>query len=179
MANIRRSRKSGFTLRSGVMRRESLWFEGAVANTTVAAASTAVLVTSLNAAALALRPFTVVRTRGRIGIASDQQVATELQDAAYGLAVVSDQAVAIGVTAVPTPDTDNGSDLWFVYERLMQGFFFGSTAAFILTLESRELDSRAMRKVEDGQDIVSVVETSSISDGVAIRSFQRLLIKLH
>ncbi len=51
MANIRTSRKSGFILRSGVRRRETIWFaDAATAFTTIVAANTAVLVSSLNAA---------------------------------------------------------------------------------------------------------------------------------
>jgi len=102
MANIRRSRRSGFTTRGGRSVRESLWFDGPVFNTNMGAASTAVLVSSLSAAALALRPFTVVRTRGSMFLETDQQAASEFYQAAIGCCVVSDQAVAIGVTAVPT-----------------------------------------------------------------------------
>jgi len=98
--------------------RDTLWFQGASAQTTIATVSTATLVTSLSAGALAFRPFTVVRTRGVLHLRSDQFANSESQSAAYGRCVVSDQAVAIGVTAVPTPITDNGSDLWFVYEML-------------------------------------------------------------
>jgi len=43
----------------------------------------------------------------------------------------------------------------------------------------RVVDSKAMRKVEDGQDLIRVVETSSISLGVAIVYSGRALIKLH
>ena len=55
-------------IRSG---RKSFWFSGLHTRTTLAAASTATLVTELNAAALALRPFTVIRTRGYLTIVSD------------------------------------------------------------------------------------------------------------
>jgi len=119
MANIRVGRKSGFIERGGRMRRESVWLASGEIFTTFAAANTAVLLTSLGATLLALRPFTVVRTRGILSIQSDQAAAIENQFFAYGHCVVSDQATAIGVTAVPTPDTDDTSDLWFVYERLM------------------------------------------------------------
>ena len=49
-------------------------------------------------------------------VESDQSAATELFIGNLGLAVVSDQATAVGVTAVPTPATDRGSDLWFLIE---------------------------------------------------------------
>ncbi len=71
MANLRVGRRSGRVFRGGRQVRESLWFNALELTTTLAAASTAVLVGTLSAAALALRPFTVVRTRGNITVHSD------------------------------------------------------------------------------------------------------------
>ncbi len=45
--------------------------------------------------------------------------------------------------------------------------------------ESRSIDSKAMRKVEDGSTLVEVIEASGISSGVNVRLFSRILIKLH
>ena len=116
MARVNRSRVHRSNFAGPV--RETAWIAGAYAVNIIATATTATLVTSLNAAALAIRPFTVVRTRGLIGLRSDQAAASEEQAIGYGKAVVSDQAVAIGITAVPTPVTDSGSDYFHVYESL-------------------------------------------------------------
>jgi len=179
MANIRRSRKSGFTLRGGVMRRETVWFSSVFFAQTLAVA-TPVLLTSLGAAALAVRPFTVIRTRGELLIRSDQTANTEDQGAAYGRAVVSDQAVAIGVTAIPTPVTDSGSDLWYVYQVLLNSTILSSAVGFDGSPGKQyTVDSRAMRKVEDGQDIVSVLEGSGIGAGSVVLGFTKSLIKMH
>jgi len=181
MANIRTGRKSGFIIRNGVKRRETLWI-GDTATTPVglAGANTAVLINSLGALALALRPFTIVRTRGVVVVRTDQIAASEDVDLAYGQVVVSDQAVAIGITALPTPSTDSDSDLFFVYERLMNSFFFGTGVGFDGKMfVEREIDSRAMRKVEDGQDLVAVAETGVSSSGVVFAQFSRTLIKVH
>ncbi len=175
------ARKSGFVRRHGKMVRETAWFGGVFTRVTMAAASTAVITTSLNAAALALRPFTIVRTRGVIHLRSDQLAAREDFAAIYGNAVVSDQAVAIGVTAVPTPVTDNASDLWFVNEAICGsfGFITGSGSLMDGSNLDRTFDSKAMRKVEDGQDVIGVVETSGGSDGAIMLVFRRMLVKLH
>jgi len=177
MANISRSRKSGFITRNGVSRRESLWFSGVFFQQTVGG-STAVVLSSLNVAALGLRPFTVVRTRGVLSIRSDQAAAREQQICAYGHAVVSDQSVAVGVTAIPTPATDDGSDLWFLFQ-VMQGFFeFRDNTGTQQTQGQLEVDSKAMRKVEDGQDLVQVLETQ-VGTGCVLSGYMRTLIKLH
>jgi len=98
----------------------------------------------------------------------------------YGHAVVSDQAVAIGVTAVPTPNVDNGSDLWFVFEAVMSDIKVGSDqTGFGRVGIERIIDSRAMRKVEDGQDLVVVAEAGTGSDGMNMGHYVRTLIKLH
>ena len=95
-------------------KRLTSWFQFQPGRTAFSSVGGTVLF-SLNAAALALRPFTIVRTRFLVSVVTDQVAADELVLGALGMAVVSDQAVAIGVTAVPTPITDMGSDLWFVH----------------------------------------------------------------
>ena len=180
MAFINRSRKSGFVLRSGGPKRESMWISISEAVNTITAASTAVLSASLNAAALNLRPFTVVRTRGILAVRSDQSAATESQHYAFALAIVSEQASAIGVTAVPTPMTDRGSDLFFVYEEMVSQYLLESLVGFdTQTGWVHRFDSKAMRKVNDDQDMIIVKETSSVSSGVIALSAGRFLIKLH
>ena len=182
MSNIRTSNKSGFIVRNGVRRRETIWFGGTTFNQAIATTTTAVLVQALNAIALALRPFTVVRTRGVIHVVSDQTAATEAYGASYGTAVVSDQAVAVGVTGVPTPTTDSFSDLFYVYEMMIGRFLFGTGVGFIEGGQTRIIDSKAMRKVEDGQDIATMVEgpgAGLASTGSRISGFTRILVKLH
>ena len=144
----------------------------------MAAASTAVLQTSLSAAALALTPFTIVRTRGVFFARSDAAV-TETYNVAMGYAVVTEQASAIGITAVPTPDTDRDSDSWFVYEEIANRLFVADATGMINDGMMIRFDSKAMRKVEDGQDLVGVAETTAISLGANVLIAGRFLIKLH
>ncbi len=159
--------------------RQTRWLDIPSSRTTLALANTAVLVTSLTAEELALRPFTVVRTRGLIGIESDQGAVTEPQIASMGFAVVSDQAVAIGVGAVPTPETERASDLWFVFESIYNTLRVNTSVGFENFLQQKDFDSRAMRKVEEGQDIAVVIENSALTLGSIFWLSGRLLIKLH
>ncbi len=180
MAHVNIGRKSGFIMRAGRMRRETLWLGSAAADSSIGTAATAVLLTSLNAAALAIRPFTVVRTRGLIYMSTDNLGASELQGVSYGHAVVSDQESAIGVTAVPTPATDFTSDLWLMYETLFSAWGLVTSGGGVSGV-ARELDSKAMRKVEDGSDLISVVETTAAGTtaGLVFRHQFRTLVKLH
>ena len=163
------------------MRRETLWFGGTLTRSTIASADTAAVQTSLNAAALALRPFTIVRTRGLIHYRSDQEATSENYSGAYGQAVVTDQAVGVGVTAVPTPVVDSESDAWFVYEALTSRIVVGATTTTSISNIGHQvvIDSKAMRKVESGFDIVTVAETSALSSGMIFEVFFRTFVKLH
>jgi len=160
--------------------RETSWLRvGGSATTAIAAADTAVLAGGFLAATLALRPFTVVRTHIFMTVSSDQQAALEDFNVAYGHAVVSDQAFAIGVTAVPTPVADAGSDLWYLHQWLGGRLQFNTAAGFGDYSIHHHIDSKAMRKVEDGQDMAIVLETGSGSNGVRVFTAGRMLIKLH
>ena len=100
----------------------------------------------------------------------------EFQSGALGLAVVSDEAVAVGVTAVPTPVTEIASDLWYAH----QVYFADAVSLTDLTVGGGRyrIDSKAMRKVEDGQDIAIVAENAA-AFGQIISFAGRFLIKTH
>ena len=96
------------------------------------------------------------------------------------MAVVSDQVAAVGVTAVPTPFTDLGSDLWFLHAMLTNHFtFVFGVGVFVDNFSQMQIDSKAMRKVNDDQDVILVLENDSLSDGSTTYSAGRMLLKLH
>ncbi len=180
MARVFTNRKSGFIQRSGVRRRETLWIDDPTVEGTMGGAPTALIFSSGSAALLALRPFTVVRVRGIMMIRSDSLAANETFGVDLGMCVVSDQASAIGVTAVPTPATDKSSDLWFVYESLFAHLNIGSGAGTGVPVQNgvfKSYDSKAMRKVEEGQDLLTVAENEI--NGVVLTHTARILLKLH
>ncbi len=166
----------------GSTRRDTVWFSMTATQNVLVGANSAAIILSLNAAALALRPFTIVRTRGLVLGRSDQLSANEDYSASLGYAVVSDQAVAIGVTAVPTPVTDLASDFWFVHETIMGRFDSGTNVGLTelggVAAFSR-YDSKAMRKVDIGQDLVVVLESTALNTGIEIDHQARMLIKVH
>jgi len=132
---------------------------------------------SLNAAALALRPFTIVRARGIVWVESDQIASIESPFGAFGMAVVSDQSVAAGVASLPSPITDEGSDLWFMYQHVATNWRFNTSGASPGNVY--QFDSKAMRKVGIGQDIVLMFENADGSFGIRYVAKYRILVKLH
>ena len=180
MARSFTSRKSGFIQRAGRMRRETLWVPISPV-TTVLSASQVALVYTASAAEDALRPYTVVRTHLYLAIVTDQLAASENQQMAIGFAIVSDQASGIGVTAVPTPITDLGSDAWYLHQFLTARLVLGDVTGFDHQAVGARInvDSRVMRKVEDGFDNIVTIETTSSSDGLQMFTAGRQLLKLH
>ncbi len=178
MANIRTARRSGLVLRGGRNVRDTVWGATPTAIVTIVSASASTLAFSLNAATLALRPFTVVRHRLQWFVRSDVVAGGELYGGAIGGCVVSDQASAIGVTAVPTPIVDQASDLWYFYDQVY-GRFGGTQVEEVGRM--RDIDSKAKRKVEGGEDLIIVLETPGAAMSASMVSVigGRFLIKLH
>ena len=130
----------------------------------------------MTAAELAKRPFTITRTIGNLWCRSDQVAAAELPFGALGGIVVSDKAVATGATAVPDPVTEVSSDEWFMYQSWAAGGESNAGAGTPLSVFS--FDSRAQRKVADGEQFVIMMANSNGSDAVQFVLSMRILVKL-
>ena len=157
-------------------RRLSTWLQFNNVSTTITAGG-GTLIFTLNATALALWPFTVVRSHFELELLSDQAAAIESQAASFGIAVVSSESSGAGVTALPTPATDMGSDLWFVHKNLYAD-------ESVLTDRTRpstkvSIDSKAMRKVNGDQDVVVLAELNAGASGFIINITGRMLIKVN
>ncbi len=168
-------RSGGFGRRSPGRLTEWFGHDFAV-DTTNLAAATFVIQTSLSVAALAKRPFTITRTVGELFIQSDQNAAIETVLGAMGGIVVSEKAIATGATAVPDPVTQVGSDEWFLYQSFAAE---GSASTNVgRPMETFSFDSRAQRRVQDGEDIAFVIANASAADGLNFIFQFRMLIKL-
>jgi len=123
-------------------------------------------------------PITSVRCRGSISMVTDQEAATEQPFGAVGMCVVTDQAAAIGVTAVPTPITDKDSDAWIMHKYIYAPMVFGSAIGLHNLSQTFDFDSKAMRKVPEGSVLIWVVENSSPSFSFQYALQFAVLIKL-
>ena len=116
---------------------------------------------------------TVLRTRARIFVISDQVATDEDQTGVFGMIVITDRAAAAGAASIPGPSTDGGDDGWFVHQLIVQSFIPGGESG-----HAYDIDSKAMRKVEDGGVIAIMVENSHVTLGLGIITAVRLLAKL-
>ncbi len=158
--------------------RQNVWGSISIQEQTVAA-NTQVLLGTLSAAFLLLRPFTIVRTHLKVHWRVDQSGATETPNGALGHVVVNDQAAGIGVTAVPDPIT-NADASFFVWQPLITDILLATAVGFDTPAGSLEdVDSKAMRKVGPNEDMAITMANESASDGGIITIIGRMLVKLH
>ncbi len=167
--------RSSLVVRGRSSGRLTEWFGSADQTAAQAlAAGSFILSQSLNAAALAKRPFTITRTVGSIWVQSDNEAAAEFPFGAVGAIVVSEKAAVAGAASVPDPITEESSDEWFMY----RSFAVASTPIVGRMFAEFAFDSRAQRKVQDGEQIVWMVANANAGHGLAFVLKFRLLVKL-
>ncbi len=172
----------GFAPRRQGPRRMTEWGASADQNTIIGIGPNVILLNqSLSQATLAgVVPATVVRVRGELYTRSDQSAANESAFGAMGFAVVTESARVAGVGSLPSPITDETDDIWFVYQTWLAGNSGPSTGALFGQPWYRQtFESKAMRKLQDGEAIVVMMENA---DGAGQADFIikfRLLFKLH
>ena len=94
---------------------------------------------------------------------SDIASTTESPFGAIGMMIVSGEALDIGVTAIPLPYDQNQDDRWLFHSFWHQGLI---TAADLQVGPSTcgmtfEIDNKAMRKVQDNDVLVWVIQNKS------------------
>ncbi len=158
--------------------RQSLWV-GLGLTTATLSASAATLVATLNAAALALRPFTIVRTHLDIFFESDQSAAGEFTGGVFSMQVVTETAAAAGIASIPTPLTETDAD-FFVYQGLYARLRLLSSVGFVERGADSTfvVDSKSMRKVSTDDDVALVAELR-YATGANMSLEGRMLVKLH
>ena len=170
-----------FPVRQG-RRKETVWLASAnqAAVKTLAAASS-VLDQFFSSAQLVdggLLPGTIVRTRGVLYTKSDSVAAVEEPFGALSFSIVGDAARIAGIASLNTPIEEEAAEQYFVYEQ----WFGGNTALAAGAADGRwyvqSFDSKAMRKVEEGESIAIILENAHASHGVFYIIKYRMLMKV-
>ena len=161
-----------------VQRRKTTWIGPADQGFIAVANGTGVIISSFTPSTTvpSLAQPTVVRTRGSVSIKPEAASADLEIVGAYGLCVVSSQALAAGVASVPTPWNEPGWDGWFVWRSFSLDFEFETSVGFGRNALHQEVDSKAMRKVQANEAVVLVAESQA--GGFEISMPLRMLMKL-
>ncbi len=119
---------------------------------------------------------TITRVRGLLSVQSDQLAAGEDAFGAFGMAVVEEPAATAGVASLPHPMDDSSSEAWFVWQPFSTTFVFGSAVGFDAQGGNQYvIDSKAMRKINNEQRVVILLQNSSSAFGMAYWFTFRLL----
>ena len=109
-------------------------------------------------------PLTVLRNRGLFVVNPQAGSADVTIDGAIGIAIVSDVAAALGVTAILGPFTESGWGGWlfhsFFQYKLDVTTDVGRIGGTGFTTQI-EIDSKAMRKMGENDRMVEMVESRS------------------
>ena len=127
---------------------------------------------------------TIVRTRGYLfaGI-TGAGAALDSFHCAFGVAIVSTEAFVAGVASIPGPLTELDWNGWMVHQtfKVMQKTTISDDNFGPGTLYTSEVDSKAMRKFNDNETLVAVLEVVEVGTGPSMRVMwdSRILLKLH
>ena len=119
---------------------------------------------------------TAIRNRGSISVRPNSTGADLDIVGAFGMCVVTQDALAVGITAIPGPFTDSQFDGWMVWQPFSLRVDFSDATGTRLFDRDYEIDSKAMRKVPSGYALVQVAE--SFSGAFSISATIRTLMKL-
>ena len=134
-----------------------------IIQTVVPAASKVILSSFTNASG---EELTIRRTRGLFTVSSDQSAASEFVIGAMGALAVTNTALTAGVASLPDPFTDVDDDVWYVFEHFAQTLqVFTAVGVEPRFVTHYAFDSKAMRKVPDGEGIAFVAANAAAANG--------------
>jgi len=166
-----------FRSQIGSQKRQVTWVGPAAQGAVNVASTGATLLSFFSPSDAGLTKATVVRTRGAVTISPQVFSADVIIHGAYGEGIVSDQAFAAGISSVPEPFTEADWDGWFVWRSFTLELAVADATGKILPAQlTFEVDSKAMRKVGDGETLITVAE--SFLGAFKISSHTRTLFKL-
>ena len=123
-----------------------------------------------NAVSVLTDGTTLVRTRGQLDvILAAASAAGDGYQGAFGIGVTTQAAVAVGITAVPTPITEQTWDGWLYWTPI--SVHVGEATAgdknWASGAQRTTVDSKAMRKLKEDQSIFAVWEVTEIGTATA------------
>ena len=151
-------------MRTSGPRRQTSWGAGTGGTTIGSLSATGKAVVGAGLALAVEDHATLVRTRGHLAL--QLAAATAAGDGfigAFGVGIVTDEAFAAGIAAIPGPLTAPDWEGWFVHQ------LFALRSINIMAASNNaiqdassilhyEIDSKAMRKFSQGQTMVAVVD---------------------
>ena len=162
--------------RAGGQRRQTTWIGPPDQNFVAVGSGASVIIASFNPSTSFILGSTVVRSRGAFTYRPDSSAADVDIVGAFGMGIVSEQALAAGAASVPGAFDEADWDGWFVWRSFAMSFESVTQASTLIWSETLEIDSKAMRKVHDNEAVVQVVESNI--GAIDVFTGVRMLLKL-
>ncbi len=162
-----------------VSRRQTEWgiFAGSTAVQGIGTSAKVVLASFSSTDLAGLIPGTIVRTRGVVHVSAQSSASSAVLMGAFGFALVNDVAEALGITALPGPFTNQNFD-WFYWQPFASRQLVGTNIGFdSLAGKDFIIDSKAMRKLGNGDSLIMMVENASGANAIDVAFSARLLVK--
>ena len=121
-------------------------------------------------------PGTLIRSRGALSLHPTSFAADGNVVGAFGAGIVSAEALAVGITALPHPYRDSDWGGWMIWESFAFRLEFASAVGFEMPTIRIVIDSKAMRKVAPNEALVFVAESQE--GAFQVNEAIRLLLKL-
>ncbi len=169
-------RPAGYTA-GGKSRRSTEWISATVDWTDFTAAQARTTLSFSQAELRDFVPCTIVRTVGLLAVSADFDFITNQSFlGASGACLVRDDARIAG--ALPEAFGEAGNDIWWWHQFFAMQVESSSGVDLKLS-ETYMVDSKAQRKVVDGDAIVFMSQGGGGSDGFDLSLMVRILLKLH
>ncbi len=122
-------------------------------------------------------PCTIIRTVGLLVVAADTNFITnQTYSGAVGGCLVREDARISAV--VPDAFENSGDDVWF-WHQFFAAIIDDRADSDIVVSQNFMVDSKAQRKVVDGDALIFTAQGGGESDGFDLALYLRILLKLH
>ena len=161
--------------RFGTTRRKTSWAVGPGGTSLLSIAAPQTSVVGSGATSLE-DGLTVVRLRGEL-LLRLQTPTTDGFTGAFGIALCTAAAFAVGITALQKPISDEDWDGWLYHQYFAIN---GEAAGDLDTVVRTVVDSKAMRKLPQDMVVFSAIQTSIETGTATLQVFfnSRMLVKL-
>ncbi len=158
-------------------RRLTQWISKTVNFTDFTAAQTLQLMSFSQAELAGFVPCTLIRTVGMMVVAADTNFITnQIYSGAVGACLVRDDARA--ANAIPDPFDEASDDVWF-WHQFFAAVIDDRADSDLVVSQNFVVDSKAQRKIVDGDAIVFSGQGGGEADGFDVALYLRVLLKLH
>ena len=140
--------------------RKTAWVAPADQAFVAVATGAKVIVASFDPGLLDPSP-TIIRTRGQVSYFPNNAGADISVVGAFGVGIVSQEAFAIGITAVPGPFDSADWGGWLAWGSYSSRQEFSDTTGIFQSSWQIDVDSKGMRKVATNETLILVWESQS------------------